>query len=289
MSSGTDERSRSADLAPGTVAPRDDSTSRHGPIAQLLISWSPLSAILLAYAVAGWISAPLAEGDGSATNRVGAPLHVLGPAIADERVFGVVPSAWLQQRFLDPAPQWYDGVAAAVYITHFIAIPVLTAVAWFRLRERFSAWLVAVLTMSVVGIVGYVAYPAAPPWLASERGDIDGVARVSHTGWDYLGLEAVGRLTSMGQDGSNPVAAMPSLHAGAAMLVALFLWASVGALARVALAAYAGAMGLTLVYTGEHYVVDIAAGWLVAVVGILAASAWEARRSRSPVLAGDSG
>ena len=27
-------------------------------------------------------------------------------------------------------------------------------------------------------------------------------------------------------------------------------------------------MALTLVYTGEHYVVDVLAGWLVAAVGI---------------------
>ena len=247
--------------------------SRHGPIAQLLISWSPLSVILVAYAVAGWISAPLEEGDGASTNRVGAALHVLGPARADERVFGAVPTVWLQERLVDGSPHWYDAVAALVYVTHFVSIPLLTAVAWFCLRDRFTAWLVAVLTMSVVGIAGYVAYPAAPPWLAAERGEIGAVERISHIGWDHLHLDAVGRLTELGQSGSNPVAAMPSLHAGAALLVALFLWPSVGARARAALTTYAVAMAVTLVYTGEHYVVDIAAGWLVATVAVVAARA----------------
>ena len=54
--------------------------SRHGPIAQLLIAWSPLSVILLAYAVAGWISAPLGTGADAATNRLGFGVHVAGPA-----------------------------------------------------------------------------------------------------------------------------------------------------------------------------------------------------------------
>jgi membrane-associated phospholipid phosphatase len=36
------------------------------------------------------------------------------------------------------------------------------------------------------------------------------------------------------------------------------------------LAAYAVAMALTLVYTGEHYVVDVLAGWLVAVAAVAA-------------------
>lgn len=266
-----------------TDAPEQQDESRHGPIAQLLISWSPLSVILLAYAVAGWISAPLQEGDGASTNRLGAGLHVLGPARADERVFGTVPTVWLQQRFYDGTSHWYDVVAALVYVTHFVTIPLLTAVVWFCLRDRFAAWLVAVLTMSVVGIAGYVAYPAAPPWLAAERGDIGVVERISHIGWEHIHLDVVARLTEAGQSGSNPVAAMPSLHAGAALLVALFIWPSVGALARTALAAYAVAMALTLVYSGEHYVADIAAGWLVAVGAIIAARwslspRWRSRR-----------
>ncbi len=205
--------------------------TRHGPIAQLLISWSPLSVILVAYALAGWISAPLGDGDAAAANRVGASLHVTGPARADERLFGAVPSVWLQERLVDGTAHWYDAVAALVYVTHFVTIPLLTALVWFRLRDRFAAWLVAVLTMSVVGIAGYVAYPAAPPWLASQRGDIGAVERISDVGWDVLHLDLVAHLTRLGQDGSNPVAAMPSLHAGAALLVALFLWPSVSALA----------------------------------------------------------
>lgn len=168
---------------------------------------------------------------------------------------------WLQQRLYDGTSHWYDVVAALVYVTHFVTIPLLTAVVWFCLRDRFAGWLVAVLTMSVVGI--------------------GVVERISHIGWEHIHLDAVARLTETGQPGSNPVAAMPSLHAGAALLVALFIWPSVGALARAALAAYAVAMALTLVYTGEHYVADVAAGWLVAVGAIVAARWSLSRRWRS--------
>lgn len=272
--------STEAQARTGERAETSGDDSRHGPIAQLLISWSPLSAILLAYAVAGWVSAPLETGDGATTNRVGAPLHVSGPAVTDERLFGAVPTVWLQERLLADSPQWYDAVAALVYVTHFVTIPLLTTLVWFRLRDRFTAWLVAVLSMSFLGIAVYVAYPAAPPWLASESGDIGPVARISHVGWDYLHLDVVGRLTQLGQDGSNPVAAMPSLHAGAALLVALFLWPSVSRWARGALLAYAVTMAAVLVYTGEHYVVDVLAGWLVAGLALGLASTSLARRAR---------
>ena len=246
-----------------TTPPRRE-TSRHGPIAQLLIAWSPLSAILLAYWVAQWITVPLGTGDGADSNRLGFNLHVAGPARADQRVFGAVPSVWLQERLVDGSAHWYDAASALVYVTHFVSIPLLTGLVWFCLRRRFKEWVTAALTLSLVGIVGYVVYPAAPPWLASDQGKIGTVTRISSLGWDYWHLDALGRLTELGQAASNPVAAMPSLHAGAALLVALFLWPSVDALRRVALLGYAVAMAVTLVYTGEHYVVDIVAGWVVA-------------------------
>ncbi|GAB3036339.1 hypothetical protein GCM10011376_17420 [Nocardioides flavus (ex Wang et al. 2016)] len=268
MSSATTATDRAAEPV---VTDDASGQSRHGPVAQLLIAWSPLSTILVAYWIAQWITAPLGTGDGAGTNRLGAPLHVLGPARGDEALAGTVPTVWLQARLVDGSPDWYDAVAALVYVTHFVTIPLITAVVWFRVRDRFGEWLAAVLTMSLVGIAGYLAYPAAPPWLAAERGDIGAVDRISHLGWEALGLAPVGRLVELGQGGSNPVAAMPSLHAGAALLAAAFLLPSVSRVSRVLLAAYALAMALTLVYTGEHYVVDVLAGWLVATVGVTAA------------------
>ncbi|WP_193608726.1 phosphatase PAP2 family protein [Nocardioides lijunqiniae] len=244
--------------------------SRHGPIAQLLIAWSPLSGILIAYAVAQWINAPLAEqaveGD---RNRLGFSLHVAGPPRADEAVFGAVPTVHLQQWLVDGAAHWYDSLAALIYVTHFVVIPVVTGLVWFRMRDRFTAWLTAVVTFTVVGVTGYVVYPAAPPWWASEQDRIGAVDRISGLGWHYLHLEPIARLTELGQGQSNPVAAMPSLHAGAALLVALFLWPSVRSWVRGALLLYAGSMAWVLVYTGEHYVVDVVAGWLTAGVAVV--------------------
>ena len=235
--------------------------------------------ILLAYAVAGWISAPLEEGDGAATNRLGFGVHVTGPPSADAGIFGAIPSVWLQERLVDGSPHWYDAVAALVYVTHFVSIPIVTAVAWFWLRDRFKAWLGALLVFTVLGVSGYVVYPAVPPWLASEQGEIGTVDRISNIGWEWLHLDWVGTLTASGQEGSNPVAAMPSLHAGAALLVALFLWPIAGTLWRVVLVAYALAMGLTLVYTGEHYVVDVFAGWLVAALAVAGGAVVRRRRA----------
>lgn len=255
---------------------------RHGPVAQLLIAWSPLSLILVAYAAAQWVSAPLADHPvAGETNRLGLPLHVTGPASADQHLFGALPSVWLQQHLVDGTTHWYDAVAALVYVTHFVSIPVVTAIAWFRLRERFGPWLLSVVVFTVVGVAGYVLYPAAPPWMASEQGLIGPVERISLFGWQHLGLEPVARVSELGQGGSNPVAAMPSLHAGAALLVAGFLWPVVGRWWHAALATYVLLMALVLVYTGEHYVVDVVAGWLTAAAALVAGRV--ATSARHPV------
>jgi membrane-associated phospholipid phosphatase len=248
------------------------SDSRHGPIAQLLIALAPLSVILVVYGLAEWISDPLGTGGGARSNRLGFPVHVTGPARADSAVFGTVPSVWLQQHLVDGSAHWYDAVAALVYSTHFVSIPLVTGITWFCLRDRFRAWLAVVLTFTTLGMSGYVVYPATPPWLASERGAVGPVQRISDLGWGYLHLDWVGALTASGQGESNPVAAMPSLHAGSALVVTLFLWPVVSAGWRTVLLAYAVLMALTLVYTGEHYAVDVLVGWLTAAAAVAVGS-----------------
>jgi membrane-associated phospholipid phosphatase len=80
---------------------------------------------------------------------------------------------------------------------------------------------------------------------------------------------------------------MPSLHAGAALLVVLFLWPDAGAVRRMLLASYVLLMGAVLVYTGEHYVVDVLAGWATAVAGIaVGRGVVKARKAVTPARAG---
>ena len=60
----------------------------------------------------------------------------------------------------------------------------------------------------------------------------------------------------------------------------LFFWND-GRWWRIVLGAYTLAMGFTLVYGGEHYVVDILVGWLYAGVAYGAVCvAWPAWRER---------
>jgi membrane-associated phospholipid phosphatase len=61
----------------------------------------------------------------------------------------------------------------------------------------------------------------------------------------------------------NLVAAMPSLHAAYPAMLLLFFWND-GRWWRIGLALYTLAMGFSLVYGGEHFVIDVLVGWLYA-------------------------
>jgi membrane-associated phospholipid phosphatase len=133
------------------------------------------------------------------------------------------------------------------------------------------------VTLALAGLATYIAFPAAPPWLAGEMGLIGEVHRSTPRGWEVLGV-GTASLFSKGQEVSNLVAAVPSLHSAFTMLVALFLWGRVRARLRPLLLLYPLAMGLTLMATGEHYFFDVVLGWLYAGAVMGAWSWWEWRR-----------
>jgi len=93
-----------------------------------------------------------------------------------------------------------------------------------------------------------------------------------------VALHSATALIQEGQASVNLVAAIPSLHAGLTAAVSAFLWTRVRRKWRPLLVAYPLIMAFTLVYTAEHYVIDILLGWALAAVVVMASNRWEARR-----------
>jgi PAP2 superfamily protein len=84
---------------------------------------------------------------------------------------------------------------------------------------EWARWMRRFLAINFGALVVYVLYPMAPPWMAAQQGLLPGtVHRLTGRGWSGLGVD---RLDLVLQGVGNPVAAMPSLHAGTAFLVAL--------------------------------------------------------------------
>ncbi len=200
---------------------------------------------------------------------------------ADSILFGGnVPTVWLQDRLWHGTTdvRWYDYATWAVYMSYFAATYLLAGLLWFFARERFRRYVGSVVLLAGMAFTTFALFPAAPPWLASGVGELEPTTRLigpvsGHIPFLSFSFEG---LYERGAEYSNPVAAVPSLHAAYTLLFTLFLW-RFARWARPLLALYPLGMAFALVYAAEHYFSDILLGWaytLVAVwvVGRVAAS-----------------
>jgi hypothetical protein len=247
-----------------------NSIGRHPrEILQIVLDWLPIVAVLGAY--------DLTRG---AADSLGIGVH-FHPMIDFDRFlfFGEAPTEWLQDRLHDPGVvNWWDIAFTLVYTSYFI-VPFATAgILWIRDRVAFLRFTKRLVSLAIAGVLTYIAFPAAPPWMAAEMGLLDGVQRTTSEGWAVLGVGTAG-LFSKGQSSANLVAAVPSLHVAFTALVAMFLWGRVRPRLRPLLALYPLAMGLTLMATGEHYFFDVLLGWLYAGAVMAAWAWWERRRA----------
>jgi hypothetical protein len=135
-----------------------------------------------------------------------------------------------------------------------------------RHRDQFPRTATQIYATFDLGLVGYWAVPTAPPWYAARLGLMDDgrtpeLRRMMvEYGEQFWGS---GWRPLYGFLGGNPLAAMPSLHFATSVMAAHQL-AATGRRAGLLGWAYTGTLGLALVYLGEHYVVDLAAGLALA-------------------------
>lgn len=238
---------------------------------RVFADWLPLLAALVLYD----FSRGLADG-------LGMPIHV-GDLLDLERTLfgGHVPTVWLQEQLLDlDRIYWYDSLISIVYFSHFFVPWLLAAIFYFVSRPLWSTYIKRVLLLSYAGLLTYILLPAAPPWYAEHEAHLIDVPvyRLSGRGWWELGLDRAGDWLAQAQEWSNQVAALPSLHAAFAMLVAVALWPVARFwVLRIVIALYPLAMAFSLVYAGEHYVVDVLLGWLYVAVVVLVTRWWAGR------------
>ncbi|MFN2615947.1 MAG: phosphatase PAP2 family protein, partial [Thermoleophilaceae bacterium] len=147
--------------------------------------------------------------------------------------------------------------------THFLVTVVVAAVLWRVSRERFRRFRARVVTLAFTAIAFFAVYPTVPPWMAGREHLIPTVRRIPLRVSHHLGIQPVATIFEHGSHFANSVAAVPSLHAAFPMLLLIFFWSS-GWPARTLLGAYVLTMGLVVVYSGEHYVFDVLAGWAFA-------------------------
>lgn len=192
---------------------------------------------------------------------------------------GQLPTVTLQDRYFSFSDlNWYDYFLTGIHWSYFIVPHAVAFRLWQAKPALFRRYLWAMTLLLGVGLMIYFLLPSNPPWLAGEQFDSPASATV------YRIMEPVGQQLGGGLYNasykvigeSNPIAAMPSIHMAITALL-IFSAGHFGRRWRLLAIVYASLMGLALVYLGEHFVIDIIVGTLVAAYGWFAAGAWLGR------------
>lgn len=236
-------------------------TNLGGWLRGVVLEWLPFAAVLWVYDLLRGLA------DGLLFSA-----HFRPQIEVDRMLFaGDVPTVWLQERLWHGSSQlrWYDYASFAVYMSYFLATYLLAGMLWFFARAWFRRYVATVSLLAVMGFATFALFPAAPPWLASREGELDWTTRSIGLVSEHVPFVSVSfeGLYVRGSEYANPVAAVPSLHAAYTLLITLFVWRWARR-ARPFLALYPVAMAFALVYTAEHYVVDILLGWAYALAAL---------------------
>ncbi len=167
------------------------------------------------------------------------------------------------QRLLLPHDWFVHALNWTYWLSQFVVVLVALLWTYFFFHAAFAPLRNWLITANLIGLVGYVAVPTAPPRLFPEEGFVDTLAQSA----------ALNHGTGLVQLASNPYAAMPSLHGADALIVGIAMASLVRPLWLKALWLFWPAwVWLAVMATANHFWLDIAAGVAVAAAayGILA-------------------
>jgi hypothetical protein len=185
-----------------------------------------------------------------------------------EEVLGLAWEQSLQRAFL-ALPDVVQALNVFYFVGHFVLTGIFFVWLYHRSRDGFRTYRDGFLVATALAVLVHWLYPTAPPRLA-------GVG-LEDTLLDFSGID-IGSPTSAAF--SNPVAAVPSLHAAYAVGVGLGLIRyGRSHLVRAAGVVYPPLVVLTIVVTGNHFLLDALAGVAVLAVGF-ALAAWLRARLR---------
>ena len=225
-----------------------------------IVDWGPFLVLFFAYEAMRGFAA-----------KTGFAPHDLSGL--ERAVFGgTLPTLVLQHSFYDPnhvRPQ--DLVAMFFYFMHF-PLPILVGfVFWLRDRDHYHRFIAALLLVAFLSFVTYLFFPSAPPWWQFMPGHVppdQAVHKILNEtvaklwGPNYFVSPLYTHLNP------NQFAAFPSLHEAFPALGAVYAWRRYRGLA-IGLVAWTLCVMASIVYLGEHYVVDALDGFVYVAAGVI--------------------
>src|SRR3954466_14269249 len=161
------------------------------------------------------------------------------------------------QRIVDSSQLFLTAAAWTYWNSEFTVLCATLLFIYLRRHPHFARFRNTILLANMLGLIGYVLVPTAPPWMFASYGFVDGV---NHSTSAIAGM-------------ANPYAAMPSLPAADALIVGVFMfrvcrhWWS-----KALWALWPVWVWFCVMATANHYLLDVMAGIVVALIALKAVS-----------------
>jgi hypothetical protein len=220
-----------------------------------------------------------------ADTDMGPALHRANDLLHIEKLIGIHWEAPINRVFTDHRVIGLIGSYWYATLHYVVTIGVLVWL-WRLGADRYGPARRALVIATLLGLGMYLWLPTAPPRFIG--GYVDVLSLHAADGWwgaDASAPRGLGGFT-------NELAAFPSLHAGWALWVALALQLyATRKWVRVLGWGYAVGTAIVIIGTGNHWVIDALMGWVVVIIGWIAATAighiplpvpWRRRPSGEP-------
>lgn len=180
----------------------------------------------------------------------------------DIAIFGVEPTLWAQKLY---SPLLTDYMAFAYALYFVFPLIIMFYLSQQERHFEFREMALALTFTFIMGFVGYVVWPTSPPRYFITEMFTDPVKLHGPLLFDRLqaawdGLSVV------------PCGAFPSLHVGISTVALLYAWKfrNISRLYKITWYIFIPlvvSLWISTVYLRHHWVIDIFAGWAVALIG----------------------
>lgn len=205
--------------------------------------------------------------------------NVVSLAWVDNTLVGSNFALSVQRAFLSSAATL---ISTVFYGLHIFLILIALVLFWFKDRAVYRGYTYSLVVTSYLALLTFVALPTAPPWMTGTAQNLLGA------GYKELPtvLQELQKVLLSGE--SDLVAAFPSLHAAYATLFSIFMF-KLGRRYGVVSLPIAGGVYFSIIYLGQHYLIDLLGGVAYAAISVYAVDLILGRlRPKSPPLSASS-
>lgn len=202
-------------------------------------------------------------------------IHIEDLYNLEKSMFGVYSNGVkisLNEFFIEHHHSILDFFAGAFYIT-WVPFPILFGFLMFFKKKSgiaFNFW-ISFLIANLFGFIGYIFYPAAPPWYYFEYGNeflrsVPGNAAGLERFDDLLNISLYKTMYSAG---TYTFGAMPSMHAAFPLMLSYYSLKFKNPWLTTLILISMFGIWFGAIYSSHHYVLDILMGIVCGIIGLI--------------------